>query len=539
MRSRFLIFLTGLLLILSSGSLALAQSAVPVVGFVEARDLGAALTGDEGADGVSRLASVFRSFGAQTRVISLSQNIPGDVSVVVIVGPRRALTVPELARLWLHIARGNHLLIALDPNGYQGINSERRRGGFDALFSLEYGLALQDGLLVEPWMSAASLARLVDSWSLAEADSFVSHPVTAPLLTYDMPVWYWGGRSVEVDAIGPFSRAYPLLVTENAYGETNAASFRATNPDPLVVNIGVDPQGRLLLGGLSESLRSGSRVALLGDSGIVQNIYGLTRLESNTALPRFPGNEVLVTRLVAWLLGIPEDLWPILPEGYTWIALDGQPNEWSQATVSGSTTGTLIRQVHATHNDSYLYMMLQTTTPPPPETLMTLTLTVNNQTFSIFFEDGVANASPGGGISQRIEDAAVTVGSVIELRLPLRVVGASPVISRLCVSFAPLSTDCADNVVSLASPLRDPVPLRLPPGPTAVVRTTGTINIRALPTQNSTSLGLLENRTPFAAIGRNAAGDWIQVRNARYEGWIATRLLGVNAEVTSLVIVEP
>jgi hypothetical protein len=40
------------------------------------------------------------------------------------------------------------------------------------------------------------------------------------------------------------------------------------------------------------------------------------------------------------------------------------------------------------------------------------------------------------------------------------------------------------------------------------------------------------------AIGRDATSNWIQVRNARYTGWIAADLLLANADFGSLPVVQ-
>jgi hypothetical protein len=40
------------------------------------------------------------------------------------------------------------------------------------------------------------------------------------------------------------------------------------------------------------------------------------------------------------------------------------------------------------------------------------------------------------------------------------------------------------------------------------------------------------------AIGRNSAGDWVQVENARYTGWISRLVFNANGDVMTLPVVE-
>jgi hypothetical protein len=436
-------------LALVAGGLSQAQDQpTPVVGFVSDRDLQPALLTDTGANGLSRLGAIFHAYGAQTRFIELDEPIPEEVTILVLARPRRALSPAAVARLWLHLERGNHLLLALDPNAYQGVNTERSGSGIDTLLTLEYGLSLENTLLIEDWFSADSLGQLIDGWTLLQAEDIVTHPIVEPLLTYDLPVWLWGGRSLRVDAFGPDSTAAPLLYTGSAYGETSTALFRATDPNPMIPHIGRDTMRRLLIGGVGSNSATGSRVALLGDGEMLLNIYGLTRLSANSPLPRYPGNDLLTRRLAAWLLGLPEDEWPTLPDGFTRIELDGRLDDWDDSAAitpnsifDPAPPAYNIRQVRAFYNDVFVYLLVETVATPEQNAQLTLR----------FIDDEEVN-------------------------------------------------------------------LRLGPG-----------------TQFQVAASL-PNRTPFTAIGRNEIGDWIQVRNGRYEGWLAGFLVGLNADLDMLPV---
>lgn len=69
-------------------------------------------------------------------------------------------------------------------------------------------------------------------------------------------------------------------------------------------------------------------MALVGDSEIFQNLFGQTRVLDRDGLAQHVGTYVFVEPLTGWLLGISDPEWPPLPSGFTWIALDGDINDW-------------------------------------------------------------------------------------------------------------------------------------------------------------------------------------------------------------------
>ncbi len=89
----------------------------PLVVFVVDEQLQTAAPTAEGPDGLRALAEIFRTLGARTETVTLSAALPADARVVVLIRPLRPLPVDQLARLWEHLLRGNHLLAAIDPVG--------------------------------------------------------------------------------------------------------------------------------------------------------------------------------------------------------------------------------------------------------------------------------------------------------------------------------------------------------------------------------------------------------------------------------------
>ena len=396
----------------------------PLVGFVVTNTLNTASLSDPGPDGLTTLAQAFARQGARPQILRLDEPIADEVQVVVLVGPTRTLSMSNLAYLWEYLTRGHNLLLALDPNGYQRVGTERSTGGLNQLLRLEYGTQFDDNLLIQPWFLKAGLDDLRTNQIAALPDSFVPHPILEPLANFQLPVHIWGGRSVQVEPFGPdLSSAYPLIFVETAYGETSNRLFVPEDADPLEFDIASDAQGRLLLGGIGVNEVMGSRVAVLGDSEMLQNGFGLARLPG-TETPRYPGNQVLTDRLVAWLLERPEDDWPALPNGFTWLQIDGDPGDWdpglpavTNASPETASPGYAIERVVATRNDAYVYLLIETTQPSAPLTEVAIVANNNEQMIDLQLSATAVMASTE---SEPLPDGALAVGEVIEVRLPER-----------------------------------------------------------------------------------------------------------------------
>ncbi len=534
----------------------------PLVVFIEDSRLKAASTLDPGPDGVTRLEQMFRDQGARTRWLGLQYPLPDDAQVVVLVRPLATLNIGEIARLWTHVVRGNNLLITLDPNnlktmrgeGSSATKTETASSGLVGLLAGFFGIDLQNNLLVQPWFTIDSLVDQTTTYFPSYSENVVQHPVFDPLASFGLPVLVWGARSMTVFPLVPGMNAVPLLYTESGYGETNSNVFKTGDKAaPLELNIGTDTIGHQFIGALSENTRLKSRVVLLGDSESLLNEYGLVTDQNGD--PLHLGNYVLAQRMVAWLLERPVEDWPALPGGYTWLALDGDAGEWAELTplITDGTADAFvdrydITNVRAFRDDGYLYLLVETTEPPNPAVRVTLgientfdgktdvTLSLTSAATDIVF--------PGDEARIPVPDGAMAVGRVIELRVPLRVVTTGALINELClsdsrtdVSAAPV--DCIQTlplVVPVAR-TRTPLPVAFPPGPRVLVRTTGTVNLRSGPGEDYTVLDVLSNGVEFAATGRNAAGDWVQVENALFTGWIADFLVTPNITITDLSVV--
>jgi hypothetical protein len=541
------LLLAALLLLVSAGR---AQDSVrPLVVFVEGRQLQSAAVTDRGPSGLTRLADIFRSLGVSTRYVRLDEPLPLETDVIVLVRPRRTIPSADLARLWIQVENGAHLLIALDPSGPASVNSDGQNSGLDRLLTLEYGVSLLNGFLMEPWTTPESINSLASSFSLVTADPS-RHPVIEPLARYDVPLIVWAARHLRVEPFGIDSAASALVYAEPLYAETNTRIFNRNEPSPLEINIGTDYWGRLLVGAVGENSRTQTRIAVLADGEMVETGYGLAT-DQTTGRPLHPGNRLFAERLAAWLLGIEPAAWPSPPAGFTWIAVDGDVSDWN-ATIRtiGDEAGDHslhalnIRGIRAFRNDNYLYLAVETEMPPLPDSQLEIRFDTN-QDRSTDTEIVINVQTAGvwqGDNTQAIPDAAMGVGQSIEVRIPLRLIGLSRAISELCLTSSrklafESAPDCIDQPVTiqLASE-QDPAPVRLPPGLLVVTQTADIVNVRGGPNTNFPSVDTFPSGQVFAAVGRNTAGDWIQVQNGGLTGWIVRRLLIANGDVRLLPI---
>ncbi|MBI1258727.1 MAG: SH3 domain-containing protein [Chloroflexi bacterium] len=546
-----------LLLVLAAPGFAQDQTAQPplVVFIEEPRNLQMASVTDNGPDGLTRLADIFRSLGARTEWLRLRDPLPDDTKVVVLVRPRRPLSTEYLARMWRIVGNGGSLLVALDPQGYLGTNTEAPGRNLDKLLTLDEGVSLKNGILLEPWFTNKSFNELFSTFSLGFNDP-VPNSISEPLSTYNLPVGLWGARSLQVEPFGINSDAWALVDARPEYVEaaTNIYPTRNNpNGEPFELNLDKDQQGQVIVAAIGENTSTASRVAMIGDGEFLQNGYGLS-LSVDNGTPRFPGNYILTQRMAAWLLRLPADQYPALPSGMTWIALDGSISDWpenapvtSDDPADASILSLNLQQVRAISNDSYLYMSVETVAQANPDAQIDLEFDTTGggqpDTF-VSMRPGHVFAQSGDQPAALIPDADMGIGDVIELRLPLRITGLTPRIVSLCLSSArelafPQPPDCMESRITVGRINQvDPVPLHYSDDPIIAVQGDGQnrTNVRIAPLTTAKVLTTVPYGTPFAAIGRTANGQWIQVQDAAYVGWVAREVLFTPSNLDMLPI---
>ncbi|NDJ77376.1 MAG: SH3 domain-containing protein [Chloroflexi bacterium] len=522
----------------------------PLVGFV-VDSLNTAVPGDVGPDGITKLEVMFQDLGARTTTITLDEPIPADVQVVVIVTPRRKISTPQLARLWVHMQRGHHVLLALDPVRHNGTNSEDQRSGAVRLFGQAFGLSLADTFLAEAWFDRESARELGTSYSQVYPDIIV-HPVIAPLITYELPVQVWGARSLAVEPFGVDSEATPLLRVRTAFGETSRFLENRDPPELVELTPEEDVTGLLNVAALAEDTATGSRLVMLGDSEIFQNDYGLNYAPGSLD-PLFPGDWILAQRIAAWLLELPEDEWLPLPSGYTWLAVDGDASDWADlAATTPDEPGDVgaapydIQQVQAFRDRDYLYLLFDTAGIPGEDLLLTIQFDSNSNgnTDATLIVERIAGAiapilvgGPDGQLP--VPAAGFAVGDRLELRVPLRIAGTSGQVPELCLGDGAVA-DCLNQPLEIAAVnTRAPADVLYFDGPLVTINTTSRVNLRGGPGTSYPVLDSYGNGQVLAAVGRNVAGDWIQVQNAAHTGWIASFLLFGNTDLMALPVAAP
>jgi uncharacterized protein YraI len=534
----------------------------PLVVFIVDEALSAASPNDTSASGLSRLRDIFLDLGAEIQTANLEEALPEDADLIVLVGPRKPLSIMSLARLWYPLSQGSNLLLAVDPLAYDAVQTESASSGLSSLLLSDYGIGLHDTFLVEPWFTQESFETLENAYLRTYSD-VVLHPIVAPLTTYDeLPVQVWGARSIQVEPMGAYSVAVPLLYTDTAYGEANARSIVdytlnsrgiriEREQEPLEINIGQDALGRLNVGAVGENFGRGSRVAVLGDSEMLRNEFGLA-LDANTAEPLYLGNRLLAENIAAWLLEQPTENWPPLPSGFTWLAVDGDASDWDESLpgppviVTGDDDSLLadndIRQVQTFGNESYLYLLLEPATSPGPRTY----LTVGFDTSGDGAVDTTVSAGTGDvvlwnaeGARELISDARMAVGDVIELRLPLRITGINVNIRQLYISSSTRANFDADRFNSLSQPIRvpvdvyehDPEDVRLTSGLLGTVSTgDGGANLRAGPGEGYAVVSALTDGQVVAILEEDENSSWLHIQTAKTDGWIARALVTLNGD---------
>lgn len=101
--------------------------------------------------------------------------------------------------------------------------------------------------------------------------------------------------------------------------------------------------------------------------------------------------------------------------------------------------------------------------------------------------------------------------------------------------------DCttAPPVLVPPVPTTAPAALHLAPGPLAWVTAPFSTFVVDAPALEAGADQPAVTGQVFAAIGRNLAGDWVQVRNARGDGWLPTASVLLNTPLERLPAVAP
>jgi ABC-type uncharacterized transport system involved in gliding motility auxiliary subunit len=239
-------------------------------------------------------------------LLARHEQVPDDAAVVVVAGPRTTLLEPEIQALTIHIERGGHLLLMLEPDTVSGL----------ATFLQRYGLELGNDVVIE----TNALGRLFGGdYHMPAVTAYEQHAITKDLggIMTIFPVV----RSVRI------AKELPKGVTAQALASTSPQSWAETDLKTLeegrsVFDEGSDRKGPISIAAVatitpetsgngsnpttqpaSESHHASrpSRLVVVGDSEFANNNFFTLQ-----------GNGDLFLNTVSWLAE-EEDLISIRP----------------------------------------------------------------------------------------------------------------------------------------------------------------------------------------------------------------------------------
>ena len=257
---------------------------------------------DREVDGISRFSGFLEELGAQQFTLTWGSGIPAETDLMIIPGPLVDLSPDQVARLWLYMNNGGHVMLvadALDIRRREVAGASRSLGATRGLFELVYpdfGMRAQNDVVM--------LAESVDGgeqFSLAGETVNINaeHPITSGLTG---PLYFSDARSLGLDVNTANIVLTPLVFTSSAYyGETGYTAF-IQDGTPLELTTDDTPRGELPLVASMENGETGARLVMIGDIDMLQNGGGFQSLPSYSANFVYPDNIRLAVNAVMWLL---------------------------------------------------------------------------------------------------------------------------------------------------------------------------------------------------------------------------------------------
>lgn len=488
-----------------------------IVGFVEGHGAGGYRLND--TSGFSRLTVMINDVGGIVREVTLGEPISEEVDLLILHGPKTALTEGENARIWIHLQRGGDLLVLNDSPPNQGLPG---RSGLNELLWEDYGIRWRDDIIAGMWWSEDTLAT-VSSRSFRNqpqrkaaltAEPLPDNPVTGALLQYNLPVYYWHGRSLQLRQPAFRGDPVPILQTIGTpYGETTPRGV----PE---LNLGPDTLGVMTLGAYVQDRETGARIVVIGDSDMFKNGYGLEYVNGNEVLPLFPGNDLLARQLVSWLLtGETREL--TIDNRYVQSPIDGFEAGWERLnTVVDDTAPDDLDRLVMARSDRRLYALLEAPALEEASSFL-MTYTSDDSEFSVVYELGSGTVEVVEGTQRTsIETSRYAVGEIFEASLPLQVLPRQFTITEVC-----LVTDeayCADtNITSIVSSGMEMRGKHVIAGLplVRVMNTTGDV-LRAIPQADAPNVVEVNFGEFLSVLETSEDGTWLHVSVDGQIGWI-------------------
>lgn len=220
------------------------------------------------------------NYNFSTINLSIIQDIPPEVDLLIIWGPKIAFFDEEIQKLDSYLEKGGKLLLALDPD----FNHEY----FNNLRTLirKYGLVIENDLVVDGVSFVDGTNGTVPLLNLKEGEGkhFVTKNLSGMLF---FPLSSGVSKNLEITdsreiSIDLFTSDYP-----NSWANTN---HKEIAEGKIVYTVGEDRKGPVSLWGAVK--KENTRIAVFGTSSFVINSYS-----------KFKNNFSLFMYNISWLLG--------------------------------------------------------------------------------------------------------------------------------------------------------------------------------------------------------------------------------------------
>ena len=197
-----------------------------------------------------------KNYIVETLNLLATNQIPEDAAVIVIAGPRQALTQTETELLSQFVASGGSLISMLEPVILTDVGDAP--DPLEAYLSQTWGIALHKDVVVDPTSNQGFAPY---------AAQYGSHPITEKIqrITSQFP----SVRSVTAEVQIPGASQVQLVLTApQAWAETNLEGLNS-NPPEIAFDEGADIQGPISLAAAAENFETDGRVVVFGDADFV------------------------------------------------------------------------------------------------------------------------------------------------------------------------------------------------------------------------------------------------------------------------------
>ncbi|UCD58544.1 MAG: Gldg family protein [Candidatus Hydrogenedentota bacterium] len=246
-------------------------------------------------DGLSIVKKLLedKNYEPETLVLMRAEQVPDDCAVLVICGPQKDLTEPELKAIEQYIRNGGRALFLIDPETAPSLKP----------FLQEYGVMLGDDIVID------RLSRLFGGDYLMPVLTNYSnlHPITRK---FSVASFFAVARSVSTSDASGVSTAWLAKTGEGSWAETD---IEALKKGKTAFNPGKDTPGPVSLAAASEIDISGDKEKQSGDTkkGAIV-VFGDSDFATNARI-NLSGNSDMFMNAVNWL-GREETLIAIPPK---------------------------------------------------------------------------------------------------------------------------------------------------------------------------------------------------------------------------------